>query len=135
MIMTRIVAEKSGFTSQPHIKAILDQMQTQAINSLYIQEQVEKKIKITDEEAKAECEYIRSQSREAAALPVDRCLLIGRGRLKQARSQEVLPKVMERIKEGVTIKHNEKFDLEAFLNDKNIPSKANDEEPKKDESK
>ncbi|WCL48060.1 lipoprotein LipL31 [Leptospira sp. GIMC2001] len=121
MLMTKLAAEKSGFTSRQDIKEILEQVQMQTITQLYIQEQVEKRIKITEDEAKAECARLRGQNAQLAAMPIDKCVMLGRGTIKRNKSQEVLPKVMERIKEGVSIKHNEKFDLDAYLASESLP--------------
>ncbi|NCN10026.1 MAG: lipoprotein LipL31 [Leptospira sp.] len=121
MLMTKLAAEKNGFTSRPDIKEILEQVEMQTITQLFIQEQVEKKIKISDNEAKSECERLRSQNSQVSGMPIDKCIMLGRGNLKRVKSQEVLPKVMERIKEGVSIKHNEKFDLDGYLNNNILP--------------
>lgn len=115
MLMVKILADKTGFSSRADIKEILQQVEMQTLSTLYIQEQVEKKIKITDEQAMEECNRLRGQNKELAAMPIDRCVMIGRGSLKQKESQNVLPKVIERIKEGVVIKHNEKFDIDAYM--------------------
>jgi len=120
--MIKLAAEKSGFTSRQDIKDILDVMEMQTISQLYVQEQVEKKIKITDDEAKAECERLRAQNPKIVSMPIDKCIMLGRGNLKRIRSQEILPKVMERIKEEVVIKHNEKFDLDAYLSANKLPA-------------
>ena len=34
---------------------------------------------------------------------------------KTRRVSKILPKVLERVKEGISIKHNDKFDLEQYL--------------------
>jgi hypothetical protein len=132
MLMVKLAADKSGFTSRQDIKEILDQVTMQTVSQLYVQEQVEKKITISDEEAKEECERLRGQNSQLAAMPIDKCMMLGRGNLKRVRSQEVLPKVMERIKEGVSIKHNEKFDLDAYLKSDIIPGQDKKEEVKED---
>lgn len=132
MLMIKLAADKAGFTSRQDIKDILAQVEMQTVSQLYVQEQVEKKIKISDEEAKAECERLRGQNAQLISMPIDKCMMLGRGNLKRARSQEVLPKVMERIKEGVSIKHNDKFDLDAYLNSAKIPGfdQGKDNQPK-----
>ncbi|MCC6275745.1 MAG: lipoprotein LipL31 [Leptospiraceae bacterium] len=138
MLMVKIIADKTGFSSRADIKEILQQVEMQTLSTLYIQEQVEKKIKITDEQAMEECNRLRGQNKELAAMPIDRCVMIGRGSLKQKESQNVLPKVIERIKEGVVIKHNDKFDLDAYMkkemkfdeNGKKVEAKSGESEKK-----
>ena len=134
MVITKSVADKSGFSKRPDVKAILEQFEMQTITTLYIQEQVEKKIQITDEEAMAQCETLRKEKRIPVELTVDKCMMVGRGVLKENLSKEILPKVMERIKEGVTIKHNEKFDLDAYLNKEFKVSEMEKKEGKKKEA-
>ncbi|MCB1157220.1 MAG: lipoprotein LipL31 [Leptospiraceae bacterium] len=138
MMMIKIVADKNGFTSRPDIKKILKQVEMQTISSLYIQEQVEKKIKITDEQAMSECEKLRAQNKAFASMTVDKCVMIGRGYLKRAESEKILPRIIERVKESVSIKHNEKFDLEEYMKssgekkeEKKEGSEVKQPEPKK----
>jgi hypothetical protein len=123
MLMIKIVADKTGFTSRSDIKEILKQVEMQTISTLYLQEQVEKKIQITDEMAMAECEKLRAGDKRFSGMPIDKCLMIGRGYLKRNESDRVLPRVMERIKESVTIKHNEKFDIDEYFK-KNVDASS-----------
>lgn len=134
LLMFKIAADKSGFTSRPDIKGILKYNEMQTISQLYIQEQVEKRIKITDKDAEEECKRLRAKNKELAVLPVERCIMIGRGSLKQAESQKILPKVLERVKEGISIKHNDKFDLEQYLGG-NKSSKKEEEKAQEPETK
>ena len=67
------------------------------------------------------------------SVTLDRCLQIGRGVLKQEESQKILPKVLERVKEGISIKHNDKFDLEQYL--KTGPSILKKESKEKESEK
>lgn len=108
-------AEKTGFTSRPEIKEILEYIQAQTIAQLYTQEEVEKKIKISEEDAQAECTKQRATDKRFAALPLDKCIMIARGILKSELSRQEFPRVMEHIKEKVEIKHNDKFDLDQYL--------------------
>ncbi|PJZ70556.1 lipoprotein LipL31 [Leptospira perolatii] len=133
MLMIKIVADKNGFTKRADIKEILKFQEMQLISNLYIAEQIESKLKITEEEAQAECQELRKRNAEVNALPIDRCLLLARAQIKSRRSVEVYPKVLERVKEGVTIKHNDKFDLEAYLNTKIVLPES--EENKSSEGK
>ncbi|TGK19236.1 lipoprotein LipL31 [Leptospira fluminis] len=136
MLMIKLVADKSGFTKRADIKEILKFQEMQLISNLYIAEQVESKIKISEEEAQTECGELRKRNVEVNTLPIDRCLLLARAQIKSRRSMEVYPKVLERVKEGVTIKHNEKFDLENYLS-KNIvfPEAAKTEKKESSEAK
>lgn len=111
----RNAAEKTGFTTRPEIKEILDYIQAQTIAQLYTQEEVEKKIKISEEDAQAECTRQRGLDKRFAALPLDKCIMIARGILKSELSRQEFPRVMEHIKEKVEIKHNDKFDLDGYL--------------------
>jgi hypothetical protein len=115
MYMIKTAADKSGFTTRADIKNIVKYLEMQTVSQLYITEQVEKKIKITDEDASNKCKELREKDTRMKTVTFDRCLQIGRGVLKQEESQKILPKVLERVKEGISIKHNDKFDLEQYL--------------------
>jgi hypothetical protein len=115
MLMVKIAADRAGFTSRSDIKDILKYLEMQTVAQLYISEEVEKKIKISDEDAIKECQRLRTEDQRYRSLPLERCTMLGRSSIKSNESQKALPKVLERIKEGISIKHNEKFDLEQFL--------------------
>jgi hypothetical protein len=115
MIMTKIVADKNGYTSRADVAEVLRQVEMQTIAQMYVSEQVEKKVQITDEQAKAECEKMRNQNKDIASLTIDKCLAYAKANIKQVQTRELLPLVVERIKEEVTIKRNDKFDLDAYL--------------------
>ncbi len=141
MYMIKTAADKSGFTTRADIKNIVKYLEMQTISQLYITEQVEKKIKITDEDASNKCKDLREKDPRMKSVTLDRCLQIGRGVLKQEESQKILPKVLERVKEGISIKHNEKFDLEQYLKTgpsilkKDAKEKENDKSESKPETK
>jgi len=67
------------------------------------------------EDANNKCKELREKDKRMQNVTLDRCVQIGRGVLKQQESEKILPKVIERVKEGISIKHNEKFDLEQYL--------------------
>lgn len=133
MYMIKAAADKSGFSTRADIKNIVKYLEMQTVSQLYIQEQVEKKIKITDEDATAKCKELRERDARMKSVTLDRCLQIGRGVLKQEESQKILPKVLERVKEGISIKHNDKFDLEQYL--KTGPGILKKESKEKDSEK
>ncbi|TGK37495.1 lipoprotein LipL31 [Leptospira gomenensis] len=128
MMITTIAAEKDGFTKRDDIKKILKFQEMQIVSQLYVMHLVESKIKISEEEAMEECQKLRSKEPQIGSLPIDRCILFARAKLKKDKSQEILPKVLERIKEQVSIKHNDKFDLDAFLKKKSGTSSSDTKE-------
>ncbi len=115
MLMTKLVAEKKGYFSRPDVQEVLKQVEMQTIAQMYVSEQVEKKIQITDEVAKSECERLRGLDKNIATLTIDKCLQFAKAQIKTAQTREQLPLVVERIKEEITIKRNDKFDLDAYL--------------------
>ncbi|GBF49210.1 hypothetical protein LPTSP4_07200 [Leptospira ryugenii] len=115
MVMTQIVAEKKGYTSRPDVQEVLKQVQMQTIAQMYVSEEVDKKIRISDDQIKAECERLRGLDKNISNLTIDKCLQFAQTQLKGQQSREELPLVVERIKEEVTIKRNDKFDLDAYL--------------------
>lgn len=115
MLMTKIVAQKKGFTTRPDIQETLKQVEMQTISQLYVSEEVEKRLKITDDQVKEECERLRKVDKNIATLTIDRCLSFARAQLKQNLSREILPNIVQGIKEEVTVRRNENFDLDAYL--------------------
>jgi len=130
MLMTKIVAEKKGFASRPDVQEMLRQVELQTISQMYVSEEVEKRIKITDDEAKAECERMRKLDKNISTLSVDKCITFAKDQLKQLQAREALPMIIERIKEEVTIRRNENFDLDAYL----APKKKEEEEAGSDKT-
>ncbi|MDZ4727200.1 MAG: lipoprotein LipL31 [Leptospira sp.] len=125
MLMTKLVAEKKGYYSRPDVQEVLKQVEMQTIAQMYVSEQVEKKIQITEQQAKSECERLRGLDKNIASLTIDKCLQFAKAQLKSAQTREQLPLVVERIKEEVIIKRNDKFDLDAYL----APKKKSVETP------
>jgi hypothetical protein len=121
-------ADKSGFTNRSDIKNILEFMRIQTISQLYILEELEKRVKVSDEEVKEECERLRKKSPEAAAKPLSDCLKYARGQLKLNYFNQNKDKVKDRIKEMVSIKRNETFDLEEFLKNQKSKETTNQKE-------
>jgi hypothetical protein len=113
-LMVKKAADKSGFTSRADIKDIIAFAEMQTVNQLYITEQVEKKIQISEEEVKAKVEELRRDPKFKNE-PLDRLTQYARGYIKAQASREQLPKVYERVKEGISIKHNDKFDLDQYF--------------------
>ena len=98
-------------------------------------EEVEKKIKIPDDLVKKECEKLRNERPEVAAKPLNDCLTYARAKLKAEESESQVQRVMERIKEGITIKHNDKFDLDEYLKGNSKKPASPEGEGDKKESK
>lgn len=121
MLMTKIVAQKKGFTTRPDIQETLKQVEMQTISQLYVAEEVEKRLKITDDQVKEECERLRKMDKNIATLTIDRCLSFARAQLKQNLSRDILPGIVQGIKEEVTVRRNENFDLDAYLAAKKKP--------------
>lgn len=115
MIIRAKAAEKSGFTSRPEIKRMLEFMRLQYISQIYFLEEFEKRFKVTDDEVRSECEQLRKNNVQLASRPISDCLNYARASLKMKYIEENQVKIRERIKEGISIKRNESFDLEEYL--------------------
>lgn len=115
MIIRAKAAEKSGFTSRPEIKRMLEFMRLQYISQIYFLEEFEKRFKVTEEEVRSECEQLRKNNVQLASRPLSDCLNYARASLKMKYIEENQAKIRERIKEGISIKRNENFDLEEYL--------------------
>ncbi len=113
-LMVKKAADKSGFTSRADIKSIIAFAEMQTVNQLYITEQVEKKIQISEDDIKTKVEDLRKDAKFRNE-PLDKLTQYARGYLKAQASRELLPKIYERVKEGISIKHNEKFELDQYF--------------------
>ncbi|MCX7998472.1 MAG: lipoprotein LipL31, partial [Leptospiraceae bacterium] len=123
MLITAKAAEKSGFTNRPEVKRMLEFMKLQYISQIYLMEEFEKRFKVTDEEVKAECEELRKKNMQLASRPISDCLNYARASLKLKYMSENQAKIRERIKEGISVKRNENFDLEEYLKNSQTSSK------------
>lgn len=126
-LMTKIVADKKGFSSRPEVQSQMKFQEMQMVSQLFLQEEVEKKIKITQEQVEAECERLRKSEKNIDKIDIEKCLNFARANLRSQKTREEIPQLIERIKEEVSIRRNENFDLDAYL----LPKKPSGEgEPK-----
>ena len=115
MSMIKLVAEKAGFTSRKDIRNILDYNEMMTIAQLYIHDEFEKKVKLTDKDVQQGCQNLRDSEPRYQELSEEKCFQAARVKQKQTKSERVLPKILENIKEIISIKHNDKFDLDDYL--------------------
>ncbi|TGJ99378.1 lipoprotein LipL31 [Leptospira semungkisensis] len=115
MLVIKAAADKSGFSKRSDIKEILKFQEMQLISNMYITEQIESRIKITEQELEAGCKELRAKYKQAESLTIEQCYDAVRAQIKGEKSKTVYQSVLDRIKEGVSIKHNDKFDLEKYL--------------------
>ncbi len=115
MLVIKAAADKGGFSKRNDIKEILKFQEMQLISNMYITEQIESRIKITEQELEAGCKDLRTKYKQAEALTIEQCYDAVRAQIKGEKSKVVYQSVLDRIKEGVSIKHNDKFDLEKYL--------------------
>lgn len=112
-------ARAEGFHERPVIKKIIDQVVLETIVRLYMQEKMEEKVKITTEQKQEKCNELRRQyPQKVASLPLDTCLYIAEGILKQEIFIREDPRLREELKEGVVIKKNPKFDRDDYFKNK-----------------
>jgi hypothetical protein len=117
-LILSITADKAGFSSREDIKNILNYLQIQNIAQLYLQEEIDKRINISEKDAKKECRELKKTNPKYKQISPERCITFARGKLKNEKMKKLLPDLLVRIKEGISIKHNDKFDLEQYLNSK-----------------
>ncbi len=112
------VARKEGFHEKPVVQSILNLLALEMVAQLYIQEKLEQRIKITDEQKQEKCEEMRKRYPDRiGTLPLDQCLLVAQGQLKQEVVEKETEELVEEIKEGVAIHRNTEFNREKFLKD------------------
>ncbi|MFB5650476.1 lipoprotein LipL31 [Leptospira wolffii] len=115
MLVIKAAADKAGFSKRNDIKEILKFQEMQLISNMYITEQIESRIKISEQELEAGCRELRTKYKQAETLTIEQCYDAVRAQIKGEKSKAVYQSVLDRIKEGVSIKHNDKFDLEKYL--------------------
>lgn len=112
------VARKEGFHDRPVVQNILNLLTLEMIAQLYIQEKLEERIKITDEQKHAECQKMRKQYPDRiGTLPLDQCLLVAQGQLKQKIVERETEKIVDEIKESVVVHRNPDFNRDEYLKD------------------
>lgn len=113
------VAKKEGFTTRPVVQKIIDQVVLETLVRLYLQEKMDERIKITLEEKQSKCEELRKEyPRRVGSLPLDTCLYIADGILKQEIMAREEPRLREEIKESVSVEKNTKFNRKDYLTKK-----------------
>ncbi|MGJ4788400.1 lipoprotein LipL31 [Leptospira koniambonensis] len=115
MMVVKSAADKSGFSKRSDIKEILKFQEMQLIYGMYIAEQIESRIKISEQDLAQGCQELRTKYKQAESLTLEQCYDAARAQIKGRKSEEIYKSVLDRIKETVAIKHNEKFDLEKYL--------------------
>lgn len=136
MMVVKAAADKSGFSKRSDIKEILKFQEMQLIYGMYIAEQIESRIKITEQELNQGCQELRAKYKQAESLTLEQCYDAARAQIKGRKSEEVYKSVLDRIKETVAIKHNDKFDLEKYLDKEfSFPELSKEEAPKAEETK
>jgi len=113
------VARAEGFADKPVVKKIIEQTVMETIVKLYFQEKLDQRIKISLEEKTARCDELRMRfPQKMAPLPLETCLYIAEGFIKQEIIEKEGPKLRDDIKEGVAIKKNKDFDRDDYLDNK-----------------
>jgi hypothetical protein len=115
MLIVKNAAEKTGFSNRPDIKDIIEYVRTQTISQLYLQEEIEKRIKISDEDANKECQNLRNKDPRFKVLTIDKCIMVARGYLKNELSNREFQYTLDKIKERLVYKTNDKFDIDEYL--------------------
>lgn len=112
-------ARQENFQDDPLVQRMMEQAQLQILTRLYIMKKLEKRIKVSDEEANAKCVELRKKAPEQfGSLTLEECKKVGFGFIREERMQGEYQKVLDEIKESVTIKKNQKFDRDDFLGNK-----------------
>ncbi len=116
--MVEQIAAESGFLKRPVIKGIIEQIVLDAVSRLYVQEQMEKRIKITEDMKEKECLRLRTKFPKMKNVPLDDCMRIAFGRLKRQQIKRELDKLIDEMRETIVIKPNKEFDKKDFLKNK-----------------
>ncbi len=118
MRMIEQVAMEEGFLDKPVVRKIVEQVVLETVVNLYLNEKMDERIKISLEEKQQKCEELRRQYPDrVGSLPLDTCLYIAEGIIKQSIVQREGPVVQEEITESVSIQKNPKFDRNHYLDE------------------
>ncbi len=113
------VARNEGFADRPVIRQILDQVMRDTLVQLYMQEKMDKRIQVSDDQKNAKCDELRKKYPDRVGpLPLDRCLEIAESILKNEIIQKEGPRMVEEIKENVSIHRNPNFNRDDYLDNK-----------------
>ena len=103
--MVEQVARQDGFLERPVIKRILEQKTLETIAQLYLQEKMEKYLKITTEQKESRCAQMRQGNpRRFGHLPYDQCVYYAEQSLKQEIFHKRKDQLVDEIKERVQVK-------------------------------
>lgn len=115
--MVEQVAKEDGFQDRPSIQKIVDHTVIETIAQLYLQEKMEKYVKVSTEDKEAKCDEMRKQDpKNVGPMPYDDCLRLAERYIASELQRKYEPVLIEEIKERVHVKKNEKFDKENYLN-------------------
>lgn len=114
--MVEQVANLDGFMDRPVIKRIVEQAVLEQIAQLYLQEKMEKYIKITAEQKEDKCRELKqSDPGRYGPLPLDQCIAFAERLLVSEQFKKYQPILIEEIKERVQVKKNVNFDKDEYL--------------------
>ncbi len=115
-VMVARVAEKEGFLKDPKVQAMLEQSRLQTIGQLYVNYKLIQSTTVPEDAKVKVCETLRKKEPEKMAqLSLDDCLKVAEGLLKRRLIAERSDQVLSNIKQNVTIRKNDKFDLTNYL--------------------
>lgn len=113
------VAKSEGFTEKPIVKKIIEQTVMETIVKLYFQEKLDQRIKISLEKKTERCNELRARfPQKMGPLPLETCLYIAEGFIKQEIIEKEGPKLRDEIKESLAIKKNKDLDRDDYLRNK-----------------
>ena len=114
--MVEQVAREDGFHQRDVIKKIIEHTEVETMAQLYLQEKMEKYLKISLEDKEKRCEEMRKQDpRNVGPMPYDDCIRLAERYLASELQRKYEPVLIEEIKERVHVKKNDKFDKEDYL--------------------
>lgn len=108
-------AKLENFDKKPVIKNIIEQVKLETLVNLYIQEKMQEKLKISQQQIEEKCQELRNKDKRVMMLPVDDCLKIAEAYLKNEIVRAEYPRLINEIKETVQVKRNQQFDRDKFL--------------------
>lgn len=113
------VAKEEGFLDKPTVKNIIEQVVLETVVRLYVQDKLDERIKISQEDKQKKCEELRQKfPQRMASVPIDTCLFVAEGYLKQEIISMEEPRIRNEFKESISVKKNSDFDRKEYLTEK-----------------
>ncbi|MCP5503423.1 MAG: hypothetical protein H7A25_26220 [Leptospiraceae bacterium] len=115
-VMLQHYSEIENYNTRSDIRSLLDLSDLQTLTRMYLFHVAKQGIKISKADISTECKRLKATSEFYKSLSEKECNVLAESYLYQSEFEVKVPAVMRKITDRISIKHNEAFDLKAYLN-------------------